>query len=171
MSHEIPVFTFSIAPSAIQGREIGLAEALTLVPPEHWLSTSRNWWYQGLMAKVLTAYPGFEALRYLTEIVAVVVPEQLAERANLIRSLIRSIGENTEPFVMLNIWAGTPREVVQQEIEEVRTNIGQAVVARAFNDDCIYAYGNFFSFLVSQAAALEEASLTGSFLVYVQPQP
>ncbi len=56
-------------------------------------------------------------------------------------------------------------------LEEVPRQVRQAEIARSLDDDSVVACANFFSFLLSQAAALEEAHPGGQALLYVQPQP
>lgn len=164
MSNEIPVFTCAVRCDAVRGRIPSHDEALSLITEDNYNSTSRNWWYQGLVAKLLGVYDGFEELGYITEVVAVIETEQLATTIAAINGLMEAVKVNTEPFVRVTSWYGA-------SAKQVREFITQAKVSRALNDDCIYAFQNFFSFLVSQAAALEEAKEKGSCIVYVQPQP
>ncbi len=172
MSHEFPVFTYCADRSTITSANLSLTEALDILPAEYWCSISRNWWYQGLITEILNAYSGFETLRYLTEIVSVVEPHQLDEKSKAIFELIKTIGEQTETFVRLSCCnAASSIDEVRENVEAIRTNIKEAKVLRDFDDDSRYAYGNFFSFLVSQAAALDEAPRTERCLVYVRPQP
>ena len=164
MSHEIPVFAGAVECSAVLGRPLSYDEALSLIPEGSWLSTSRNWWYQGLVRELCDAYASFDELRYLTEVFAVVPAAELATRIQAIKRLITTIKENTEPFVAVTPWR-------RESVEEVRRCIEQAEVLRDLDDDCRYAFANFFSFLVSQVAALEEAQSAGKCLLYVQAQP
>lgn len=87
---------------------------------------------------------GFEELRYLTEIVAVVDIEQLVVKSNAIAGLIKAIHKNTEPFVRLISWKNAPSEEICKRVDEVRKNITEGKVSRDFDDDWIYAHGNFF---------------------------
>lgn len=169
MSHEIPVFAFPIDCS--YARSLSLDEALQLVPGLHWRSTSRNWWYQGLVKNLISAYADFEELRYLTEIVSVVPHDDLTARADAIGRLISAIGADTYRFIEANSWNNLTEEDLRANIEAIKKNIDEATVSRAFDDDSKYAFGNFFTFLASQAAALHEAKDLGKCLAYVQPQP
>ena len=139
-------------------------EALLLVTNNPWTSTSRNWWYQSVVAELLRAYPGFLELVYLTEIVAVIPIGELSSHAQAIRRLISAIDINPEPMVVATTWYGASADQIRQHITEAK-------VLRNLDDDSRYAFGNFFSYLVSQAAALEEAAHEGKCLLYVQPQP
>ena len=164
MSHEIPVFTAVVDGSNVSGRDLTYDQALNLIPEDPWLSTSRNWWYQGLVCTLLDTYAGFSEADYLIRIVAVVEQERLTAAAEAIHGLIEAIKENPEPFATATSWYGASHE-------EIRRNIAEATVSRYIDDDCIYAFSNFFSFLASQMAALEEAKLSEKCLLYVQAQP
>jgi hypothetical protein len=167
MSTEIPVFLCAVSCDAVHGCTLTYDEALSLISDNNLLSisTSRNWWYQGLVAKLIGIYEGFEELRYINEVVAIIETEQLAPTADVIRSLMETIRGNTEPFVRISTWCAAP------SAEEVCEYIAQANAYPDLDDDCIYAFGNFFSFLVSQAGALDEAKKQGSCVLYVQLQP
>ncbi|MFN8607907.1 MAG: hypothetical protein U0931_10265 [Vulcanimicrobiota bacterium] len=140
-----------------------LEEACYLVPEDTWASTSRNWWFQGLLKNVLSVYPGFEQLEYLQRHISAVAPQRAGELARLIRNLLKTISANPEPFTRLDYAEADPVLVRQQ--------VGEARVLRSLDDDCRFAHGNFFSFLLSQAAALQEAEQAGRALLYLQPQP
>lgn len=163
MSHCIPVFTCVIACEAVSCGEPSPEEALRLIGPDPWISTSRNWWYQGLVSAALDTFPGLEKLRYLCKEVAIVPNDQLIGTFAAISELLEAIQRNAEAFL--------PLQVQESSAEEIRLQLGQAEVSRHFDDDCRFALGNFFTFLVSQAAALEEARQGGGCLLYVQPRP
>lgn len=164
MSIETPVFTAAVDCSVAAERPIPYDRALSLIPENHWLSTSRNWWYQGLVAQLLQAYAGFSDADYLTKVVAVVETKQLAHAAKAIAGLIRAIEEDTDPFIEATSWYGASGN-------EVRAAISEAAISRDVDDDCRFAFANFFSFLASQVAALEEAQSNRQCLLYVQTQP
>ena len=132
MSHDIPVFTFSVSCSEVSGKPLTWDEAAQLIPKEHWICTSHNWWYQGLVKELVEVYVGFEELRYLTEIVAVVDIEQLVVKSNAIAVLIKAIHKSTEPFVRLISWKNTPSEEICKRVDEVRKNITEGKVSRDF---------------------------------------
>lgn len=140
-----------------------LDEACELVPERHWSSTSRNWWYQGLLERILRVYPGFDALNYLLCEIAAVAPDSVRSRAELIRCLLSSIAQNPEPFSGL--------DYTEDEHEVIRQQVVEAKVSRDLDDDCRFAHGNFFSYLLSQAAALDEAREKGWALLSLQFQP
>ncbi|MBS2035003.1 hypothetical protein JST97_08440 [bacterium] len=138
-------------------------EACHLVPEQHWAATSRNWWFQALLENVLKAYPGFEDLAYLLSPIVAVPPESVASRAQKLRDLLQLIKARPEPFARLDFTESDP--------EMVRQQVGEAEVLRCLDDDCRYAHGNFFSYLLSQAEALEEAKTKGWALLSLHPQP
>jgi hypothetical protein len=74
--------------------------------------------------------------------------------------LVEAIRERPDPFVEANRWYGATGD-------EIRTYITQATVSRSLSDDSILAFSNFFSFLVSQAAALQEIEQQGKSLLYL----
>ena len=165
MSHEIPVFAFPVELARVASG-MDSDEALALAPEEPkdlWMATSRNWWYQGFLTDVLGAYEGFSELGYLLQDLALVRPEWLASRASQLRALVRAIYDRPQGFLGLSMVSETP--------ESLRGVIEEAYVSRNLDDDSQLAFGNFFSFLLSQAAALEEAHSSGKALLYVQPQP
>jgi len=164
MSNEIPVFYGAIDCSLAKPGSIAHGDALNLVPENPWMSTSRNWWYQGLVNDLLTRYQGLDELRYLTEIAVVISTEQLAVKIQAIRNLLMTIEQDTEPFVKATPYMG-------YSAEEVREQLMQAQVSRDVDDDSTLAFSNFFSFLVSHLAALQEAQQGGKCLLYVQAQP
>ena len=161
MSTEIPVFSFHVPRSQVDPKTLTYAQAFYLVPDEHWRATSRNWWYQYLLQDLLAVYPGFEKLGYLLKKLVLVEPDQSGPLAGLIRALLQAIRTQPEGFVSLK--GGQP--------EEVCNSIDQASVLRCLDDDCGFAFGNFFSYLLSQAAALDEAQVSGRALIHLQPQP
>ena len=163
MSTEIPVFAGAVDCALVLGRSISHDDALNLVPESNWMGTSRNWWYQELVKTLCDLYAGFDELRYLTHIVAIVPSEAIATKIQAVKRLLATINENPQPFV-----DATPRHGATAE--EVRENITQAKVNRDVDDDSKYAFSNFFSFLVSHVAALEEAQSNGKCLLYVQAQ-
>lgn len=164
MSDLLPVFTFSVDCGQARGGSLTELEALNLVPKDHWMSASTNWYYQALVRDLCAAYPGFDELLYLTQIVAVVPPEQIPAKVQAIQRLMAAIEADVGPFSGILTCGGTTTE-------EIRTYIEEAEVSRNFDDDCSAAFGNFFTFLVSHLAALEEAAQAGKCLVYVQSQP
>jgi len=164
MSHEIPVFYGAIDCSLARPGAIAHDVALNLVPENPWMSTSRNWWYQGLINDLITRYQGLDELRYLTEIAVIISKEQLAAKIQAIRNLLMTIEQDTEPFVTATPYIG-------YSAEEVREQLMQAEVSRDVDDDSTVAFSNFFSFLVSHIAALQEAQQGGKCLLYVQGQP
>ena len=163
MSHYIPVFTCAIACEAVARGAPDIEEAMRLVGPDPWISTSRNWWYQDLVTAALGTYPGLEKLGYLSKAVAIVPNDQIIATSDAITELLAAIRRNPEVFL--------PLQALESSAEEIRLQLGQAEVSRHFDDDSRFALGNFFTFLVSQAAALEEARQRGGCLLYVQPQP
>jgi hypothetical protein len=163
MSHYIPVFTCVVACEAVASGETSPEEALRLIAPDPWISTSRNWWHQNLVSAVLDTYPGLEKLRYLCKEVAIVPNNQLIGTSAAISELLEAILRNAEAFL--------PLQVLVSSAEEIRLQLGQAEVSRHFDDDGSRALGNFFTFLVSQAAAIDEARQRGGCLLYVQPRP
>ncbi len=163
MSHYIPVFTCIVACEAVSCGEPSPDEALRLITPDPWISTSRNWWYQELVSAALDTYPGLEKLRYLCKEVAIVPNDQLICTSAAILNLLEAIQRNAEALV--------PLQALESSAEEIRLQLGQAEVSRHFDDDCSFALGNFFTFLVSQAAAIDEARQQGECLLYVQPRP
>ena len=165
MSHEIPVFAFPVELARVASG-MDSDEALALAPEEPkdlWMATSRNWWYQGFLTDVLNAYEGFSELGYLLEDLALVRPESVASRASMLRGLIRAIHDQPQAFLGLRMVSESP--------ESLRRIMDEAYVSRNLDDDSRLAFGNFFSFLVSHAAALEEAQSSGKALLYLQPQP
>jgi hypothetical protein len=164
MSHEIPVFYGAIDRSLASPGPIAHDVALNLVPENPWMSTSRNGWYQGLITDLISRYRGLDELRYLTEIAVIVPTEQLAAKIHAIRNLLVTIEQDTEPFVQATPYMG-------YDADEVREQLLQAEVSRDVDDDSTMAFSNFFSFLVSHLAALQEAQQAGKCLLYVQAQP
>jgi len=164
MSHEIPVFYGAIDCSLARPGPIAHDAALKLVPEKPWMSTSRNWWYQGLIGDLFTRYQGLDELRYLTEIAVIVPLEQLPAKIQAIRNLLVSIEQDTVPFVEATPYLG-------YSVEEIRAQLLEAEVSRDVDDDSTLACSNFFSFLVSHIAALQEAQQGGKCLLYVQAQP
>jgi len=163
MSTEIPVFAGAVDCALVLGRNISHDDALELVPENNWMGTSRNWWYQDLVKTLCDLYAGFDELRYLTDIVAIVPNEAIASKIEAVKRLLATINENTRPFVDATARHGATAE-------EVRQNITEAQVNRDVDDDSRRAFSNFFSFLVSHVAALEEAQSSGKCLLYVQAQ-
>jgi hypothetical protein len=163
MSHEIPVFYFSVDASLTHG--IDSEQALSLAPdkPMLWMATSRNWWYQNLIEQVLEVFPGTPELSYLVNELALVQAKDTATYAAMIRQLLGAIHAEPDSFEKVSR-AGETAAVIRRQIEE-------AYISREFDDDSTLACSNFFTFLLSQAAALEEASRAGKALLYVQPQP
>lgn len=164
MSTEIPVYYGAVDRSLARPGPIAHADALNLVPENPWMSTSRNGWYQGLVNDLITRYQGLDELRYITEVAVVISTEQLAAKIQAIRNLLMTIEQDTEPFVK-----ATPH--MGYSAEEVREQLMQAEVSRHVDDDSALAFSNFFSFLVSQIAALQEAQQAGKCLLCVQAQP
>lgn len=164
MSHEIPVFWFAVEESKLQ-RGMDSDQVLELVPSKEqlWMATSRNWWYQGLLEQLLPAYSAPVELNYLLHDLAMVPASRAENLAAAIRSLLEQIGQTPQMFIEASACGETP--------EAVRAAVEEAQVSQDFDDDCCLAFANFFSFLVSQAAALEEAGQSGKALAYVQPQP
>ena len=115
------------------------------------------------MEEALAAYPGFAELDYLVREVAVVQAEQAAHRAEQIRCFLQQIRNHPAAFCALSF--------VDETQENLPSRVQEAVVLRALDDDSQQAFGNFFSFLASQAAALDEAARDGKALCYVQPRP
>lgn len=140
-------------------------QALALAPdlPEMWLSTSRNWWHQGLLERTLGAYPGFDSLAYLASDLAYVAPAQTAANAELLRNLLGTIARDPAPFAQL--------DYTEDDHATIARQITEAQVSRQFDDDSALAHGNFFSFLLSHAAALDDAAKADKGLLYIQPQP
>ncbi|MDD2724246.1 MAG: hypothetical protein PHH59_09535 [Methylovulum sp.] len=164
MSNEIPVVTDIVDCEKVIGKTLSNKEACDLVSNNAWWSTSRNWWYQGLVITLCEIYQGFDELRYLGETIAIVSPEVIDEKISAITKLIATIRHDTEPFLKATAWYGATAQ-------EVRNNIEEAEVLRTLDDDCMHAFANFFSFLLSQKAALEEAKLSGKCLLYIQLLP
>ena len=164
MSHEIPVFYGAIDCSLASPGPIAHDVALKLVPENPWTSTSRNGWYQGLIGDLIARYQGLDELRYLTEAAVLIPAGQLAAKIQAIRNLLMTIEQDTEPFVNATPYMG-------YSVEEVREQLLEAEVSRDLDDDSTSAFSNFFSFLVSHIAALQEAQQGGKCLLYVQVQP
>jgi hypothetical protein len=164
MSNYLPVFAAAVDCSTVVGRDVTYYVALRLMPANPWVCTSRDWWYQGLVAELLQSYADFSDAGYLTQLVSVVPLERVSAARKAIQGLIAAIDRNPEPFIAATTWYGAPAE-------EVRRNIAEATISRDIDDDCLYAFENFFSFLASQVAALEEAERGRKCLVYVQGQP
>jgi len=162
MSAEIPVFAFAAAPDQLR-EGMDMDEVLNLAPANLWMATSRNWWYQGLLSEVLEAYPGHQPLEYLLELLFWIPPQETLAKAAQIRALLSDIATHPEAFCVINYHDETP--------EGVRRQVSEAQTMRQLDDDCTLAWANFFSFLASQAAALEEAAQLGLGLIYAQPQP
>jgi hypothetical protein len=164
MSYLLPVFTYAIDCSQVRGRSLTEAEALNLVPDDHWICASTNWYYQALVRDLCAGYAGFDELLYLTQIVAVVSPDQIPAKVQAIHRLMAAIEADVVPFSQILTCGDTTTE-------NIRTYIAEAEVSRNFDDDSAAAFANFFTFLVSHVAALEEAARGGKCLVYVQSQP
>jgi len=164
MSHYIPVFTTIVECDKLVERLLSYDQALTLVSAENWISTSRNWWYQGLIKALIGAYGGVNQLQYLTEIVSAVPAQQIDAKIEAINALVQAIRNDPAPFIAVTPWYGASAETILKNIDE-------AVVSRDVDDDSILAFSNFFSFLASHACALEQAQKTGKCVLYVQAQP
>ncbi len=163
MSHEIPVFYFQVDESRTHGLDSD--QALSLAPEKHllWMATSRNWWYQNLLEQVLEVFPSISELSYLVRDLALVQAIDTAKCAKAIHQLLSDIQAQPERFDALTR--------AREGAEAVRIQIQEAYVSKDFDDDSVLAFGNFFTFLRSQAAALEEASQAGKAMLYVQPLP
>ena len=83
-----------------------------------------------------------------------------------LRGLLKAI--EVEPWKLCEI---NRFPLDEAQIKDIRAGIAQAQVSRKFDDDSVLAFSNFFTFLLSQAAALEEASAAGKCLLYVQFRP
>jgi hypothetical protein len=176
MSYMIPVFAVVIDCQRLRGRIPGHDEAFEYLPEEYtdsegrvipdgcWESASHNWWYQAVVQDMCDAYPGFDEVRYLVEVVAVVWNDQLATKIDAIRNLLAAIRDDPKPFVACTSWYGANSEEVIQSIDE-------AIVSRDLDDETYVALSNFFSYIVSQLAALEEARDSGKCLLSFRPQP
>lgn len=164
MGYQIPALTAVVRCSVLPVGELAYDEVLSLVPKDYWSVTTDNWWLQSLVADLLGVYAGFEALRYLTSVVSIVRTEQLATTFMAVNELIVAIAELPEPFIRATLF-------YDESAENVRQSIVEASATRSLSDGGDYSARLFFSFLLSQAAALEEARQTNGCLLYVQLQP
>lgn len=164
MSHEIPVFGFAVSEKNVRSG-MDIDQALGLAPAKEflWMATSRNWWYQNLIEQLLQVYPRFAKMDYLIQHLKLIAYSQTLETAEAIEELLDVVRKDPEPFWRLSGLTNGPSEVPGL--------IQEAMVSRDLNDDSQVAGANFFSFLLSQAAALKEASKLQMAFLYIQPQP
>lgn len=183
MSYMHPVYSVVVDCSRLADRAPNHEEAFEFLPAQYleskgrvvpegcWSSASHNWWWQVTLRKVCDAYPGHDEAKYLLDTVAILPPQCLNAKIDSISRLIEAIKVNPKPFAKCTTWYGTSEEGILKAEEEVPNGIEEAVVARQLDDDTRLAFGNFFSFLISQIAALQEARACGKCLLYFQPQP
>lgn len=163
MSHYIPVFAYPLDPADFQASWTPY-EALATAPKLLWSATSRNWWFQGFLESQLATFPGFDALRYLLAEVALVPVQQVAVRAQDIHRLMGAF--RAQPELFMKHGSG-----YISRADRVALELDQAQVLRSLDDDSLEACSNFFSYLLSQAAALEEAAAQRKALLHVRPMP
>jgi hypothetical protein len=164
MSHQIPVFSFAVKENDVRSG-MDIDQALGLAPAKEflWMATSRNWWYQNLIEQLLQVYPRFAKLDYLLQHVKLIAHTQTLETADAIEELLDVVRKDPEHFWRLSGLTNSPSEVPGL--------IQEAVVSRELDDDSQVAGANFFSFLLSQAAGIKEASQSQRAFLYIQPQP
>ena len=160
MSQEIVVFEVAVDCGTLQGRELTEELVADFLSPDDWMTTSRNGWFLSLLGDLIQIYEGFNELRYLTERFALVLTGELSTKRHALQRLLTTIRNDTEPFVEATPWYGATAE-------EVRSHMDEAKVMRQLDDDCVYAFSNFFSFLAWQVAVLEEAEKEGKCLLHV----
>jgi len=163
LSHYIPVFAYPLDPR--NDRESwSVDEALAAAPPLPWSATSRNWWFQGFLGELLDLFAGHDSLRYLLEDLALVPADETFSRAQDIGRLLAAFRADPELFLKRgSSYISSP--------DQVAVELDQAQVLRSLDDDSSSACSNFFSYLLSQAAALEEAAAENRALLYVRPMP
>lgn len=165
MSHDITACSFAVDPLRLQP---GLTadEALALGPtdPDHfWTSSSRSGWYRQLLELTLAVYPGFEPLKLLLADLTALPAQECRVTAGLLRRLLDTIAADPVPFADLNF--------IENDAAEIRRQVGEAQLSSRIDDDCMLAHANFFSYLLSQAAALEKGAEKGWAVVLVQLGP
>jgi hypothetical protein len=170
LSHQIPVVWAAVDCTSLTGfipnDHSGAIKYLPRSGEEIWSATSHNWWFQGQLAHALDAFPGFDALRYLLEFAVVVRPEEAAEKVAALKGLLKTIETDPAKFC-----EAIRFPLNDEQIEDTRAGVAQAAVSRRFDDDSVRAHSNFFTFLRSQAAALEEAAAANKCLLYLQSRP
>ena len=159
MGQEIIVFSVPVNCGSLRGRELTEESVANYLSREDWSACCRNGWFQDLLHKLIQTYGDFDELSYLANQFALLSPDQLPCKRQAIHKLLMRIQSDTQPFLDVTRWYGATAE-------EVREYIGQATVKRHLDDDCVNAFSNFFSFLVSHVAALEEAENDAKCLLH-----
>lgn len=163
VSNYIPVFAYPLDPADYQ-KGWTPYQALATAPERLWSATSRNWWFQGFLQDQLATFPGHDGLRYLLEDLALVPVDQVALRAQEIHRLLAAFRAHPDLF-------HTHGSSYISRADDVAAQLDQAQVLRSLDDDSMEACSNFFSYLLSQAAALDEAADQGKALLYIRPMP
>lgn len=165
MSIYFMTFSVPVDCHAFDGVPLTLESVADFLSPTDYQTSSRNGLYQITLESVLRAYEDFQELRYLCvhrdHGFALVRHDDLSKAISAIYRLFAAISENPVPFVEFIKWYGAATA------EDVRRFIVEAKVLRDISDDCGDALGNFFSFLLSQAAVLQEAKDRGLCLLHV----
>lgn len=165
MGHDITACTFAVDPLRLQsGLSVQEALALGPVDPEDfWTSSSRSGWYQQLLERILVVYPGFGPLKVLLGDLVALPAQECRAVAGLLRRLLDAIECNPAPLAGLNF--------IETDVAEIHRQVGEAQLSSRIDDDCALAHANFFSYLLSQATALEKGTEKGWAVVVVQLGP
>lgn len=156
--------TFAVDPQRLQAG-LSVEQVLALAPPEEqfWIASSRSGWYQGLLERALAVYPGFSALEFLLRDLTAISGEQARLGAGLLRDFMEAIVADPQPFSRL--------DYTEDNHDEIRRQVAEAQVLRSLDDDSRLAHSNFFSYVLSQSAALQQAAEAGLAVVMVQLGP
>jgi hypothetical protein len=153
------VFSLPVEAAEFEGRNPSLDEIMPRLNDHVWQFSSRNGWHQSLLAQTLDQYSGRDELGFIRRTSVVVPQNQLRSIQDAFCELIDAIRDYPDPFV---------EAIGQPSVgrDEIREYISQAAVSRSVNDDS-WQCGNFFSYLVSQAAAVAESDQQGKSLLYM----
>lgn len=132
-------------------------------PEDYWTSSSRSGWYQQLLERILEVYPGFGPLKVLLSDLVALPAQECRVAAGLLRRLLDAIESNPVPLADLNF--------IENDVAEIRKQVGEAQLSGRIDDDCALAHANFFSYLLSQATALEKGAEMGWAVVVIQLGP
>lgn len=161
MTDTIFVFASPVESCAIPGHEITYGDALNLFQENLWGSSSRGAEYLTYVDYLLDGYPGFGPASYLTEELSILQGEELLKAREAIEGLIKAIRQDPATFASLLPWSA----------EDVGCGIDEATVSSFVDAEERHGCSQFFSFLVSQIAALDEAQQSGRCLVYARIRP
>jgi hypothetical protein len=130
---------------------------------KYWVSSSRNWWHQDLMAEMCKAQPEYRELHYLSSPFEIVSTEHLARKSSTIQTLLTSLDKDPQWLAdLLSKWWGG-----ESTADQIRGAIGNSLSQRNVHDNELDLQ-TFFAFLKSQMSVLSEAHLASNSLIYLQ---